>query len=89
MKSEELIKEYQEYAHKMGFLLNPDKQLTESIIGGLLDREKKFGARFCPCRRITGNAEEDKKIVCPCFWHLQEIKEKGRCLCGLFVEAKD
>ena len=86
MTAEELIKEYKEYAKKQGFLLNPDKEVTEVIIRGLLQREEKFGQRFCPCRRITGHQEEDKKIICPCFWHLEEIKEKGRCLCGLFVK---
>ena len=86
MTAEELIKEYKEHAKRQGILLNPDKEVTETIIRGLLQREEKFGQRFCPCRRITGNQEEDKKIICPCFWHLEEIKERGRCLCGLFVK---
>jgi len=89
MTAEELIKEYKEYAKKRGFLLNPDKEITESVIRGLLQREEKFGKRFCPCRRITGDKEEDKKRICPCLWHLDEIKEKGRCLCGLFVRKGD
>ena len=79
------IQEYQEYAEKNGLSLNPDKKVVEAIVKSLLEREKKFGARYCPCRKITGNQEEDKKIICPCFYHLQEIQEKGRCLCGLFV----
>ena len=86
MTAEELIREYKEYAKKQGFLLNPDKETRETIIKGLLQREEKLGKRFCPCRRITGNKEEDKKIICPCFWHLEEIKESGRCFCGLFVK---
>lgn len=89
METEKLIQECQEYAKKQGFSLNPDKNTVEVIIKGLLEKEAKFGKRFCPCRRITNNTEEDKKIICPCFWHLQEIKETGRCLCGLFVKTKD
>lgn len=85
-KIEKAIQEYSKYAEKNGFLLNPDKKTMEGLVRVLLEKEEKFGARFCPCRRITGNKEEDKKIICPCFWHVQEIKEKGRCLCGLFVK---
>lgn len=84
-----MIQQYQQYAKNQGFSLNPDKETVKAIVGGLLEKEKKFGKKFCPCRRVTGNKEEDDKIICPCFWHLQEIKEKGRCLCGLFVKLKD
>jgi len=89
MEIKEIIQEYREYAKKQGFLLNPEQNVVENIAKGLLEREQKFGKRFCPCRRITGNKEEDEKIICPCFWHLQEIKEKGKCLCGLFVRENN
>ena len=89
MEIEKLIQQYREYAQNQGFSLNPDKETVKGIVDGLLEKEKKFGKKFCPCRRVTGNKEEDDKIICPCFWHLQEIKEKGRCLCGLFVKLKD
>lgn len=81
-----LIQECQQYAEKNGLSLAADKKIVEAIVKSLLEREKKFGAKYCPCRKITGNLEEDKKIVCPCIYHLEEIKEKGRCLCGLFVK---
>jgi len=77
---------YEEYAKKNGFSLNPNKKVVEAIIRGLLEREKKFGAKFCPCRKITGGQEEDKKIICPCAYHLEELERDGKCLCGLFVK---
>lgn len=80
------IKGYEEYAKKNGFALNPNKKIAEGVVKGLLEREKKFGKRFCPCRRITGKEEEDAAIVCPCRFHRQEIERDGRCLCGLFVK---
>jgi len=85
-KTNKLIEECGEYAEKQGFSLNPDKRVVEILVKGLLEKEEKFGARFCPCRKITGSQEEDKKIICPCAYHRQEIKEQGRCLCGLFVK---
>jgi len=88
LKNEEgkIIKEYQEYAQKNNFRLNPDRGVVEKIIRGLLEREKKLGARYCPCRRVTGKKEEDKKIICPCQFHRLEIEKEGHCLCGLFVK---
>lgn len=83
---EKLIKEYEEYAKKNGFKLNPDKEVVKRLIKGLLENEKKHGARYCPCRRITGNSEEDKPKICPCQWHRQEIEQNGNCFCRLFVK---
>jgi len=81
-----VIQGYEEYAKKNGFSLNPNKKVIEAIVRGLLEREKKFGAKFCPCRKITGGQEEDKKIICPCAYHLEELERDGKCLCGLFVK---
>lgn len=83
-KIEKIIKEYEEYAKENRFKLNPNREVVERIIRGLLEREKKFGKRYCPCRKVTENLEEDKKIICPC----EEIREKGICLCGLFVKIE-
>jgi len=82
---EKLIKEYEEYAKQNRFSLNPNRKIVEGIVKSLLEKEKKFGKRYCPCRRITGNPEEDKKIICPCIFHREEIEKNGHCLCGLFV----
>ena len=81
-----LIGEYLEYAKKNGFQLNPNQEIVKRLVRGLLENEKKHGARYCPCRRITENKEEDKPKICPCQWHKEEIEKQGRCLCGLFVK---
>ena len=80
----EIIKSYQAYAEKNGFKLNPDKKVIERLVNGLLENEKKYGARYCPCRRVTGNKEEDRPKICPCQFMRNEIEEQGHCLCGLF-----
>ena len=82
----ELEKIYQDYAEKKGLKLNPDREARERLIKGLMENEKKYGAKYCPCRRITGNVEEDRPKICPCQWHLQEIEKDGHCLCGLFFK---
>ena len=83
---EEVIKGYQEYADKNGFKLNPDREVVERLAKGLLEDEKKYGQRYCPCRRATGNLEEDKPKICPCAWSREEIEKQGHCLCGLFIK---
>lgn len=83
---EKLLKEYQNFAKKNGICLNPDKKITESLIKGLIERKKKYGERYCPCRRVTGDKEADKKIICPCIHHKKEIEEQRHCHCFLFVK---
>ena len=83
---EKLIKKYEKYAEDNGFRLNPDKNTTKNLIKSLITRENKFGEKYCPCRRITGDKEEDKKIICPCVYHKDEIERQGHCLCNLFVK---
>jgi len=83
---EEIIKKYEDYSAQNGFKLNENRKIVMGIINGLLDREKKIGERYCPCRRITGDKEEDKKIICPCIYHKDEIKKDGHCHCNLFVK---
>lgn len=85
-KIKEIIKNYQDYALKNGFRLNPDQKAVEKVIVGLLANEKKYGARYCPCRRVSGNREEDRSKICPCQWHREEIENQGYCFCRLFVK---
>ena len=85
-KIDGLMEKFDDYAKNNGFQLNPDKKTAERIINGLLENEKKYGKKYCPCRRITGNELEDLKKVCPCFWHKDEIKKDGHCLCNLYIK---
>jgi len=66
--------------------LNPDKKVVERIMAGLDANQKKYGQRYCPCRRVSGDKEEDAKKICPCFWCKEEIEKDGKCFCGLYVK---
>jgi ferredoxin-thioredoxin reductase catalytic subunit len=74
------------YAESQGFALNPDEKVVEMIVDGLLTNLEKHGAAYCPCRTITGNNQEDRKIICPCIYHKDEIEKDGKCHCWLFVK---
>lgn len=88
MNAEQLHAILERYAKSQGFQLNPDEKILDFIIQGLLQNEQKFGLRYCPCRAITGDPEQDRKIICPCVYHKDELKQMGHCHCGLFVAKK-
>lgn len=90
MNKEELRlrKELQKYADSQNFKLNENENAVESVIKGLLNNKEKHGGLYCPCRVVTGNKKEDKKIICPCVYHKQEIAEIGHCLCSLFWQKQ-
>jgi len=81
-----IIERYDNYAKSNGFRLNPNRKAVEGIIAGLLANEKKYGKKYCPCRRVSGNKEEDAKKICPCAFHKEEIEKDGHCFCNLFVK---
>ena len=83
---EQIIRRMENHAEKHGHRLNPDRKTVEAIARGLIRNKEKYGKQYCPCRIVKNSPEEDKKIICPCIYHLDEIKEMGHCLCNLFVK---
>lgn len=81
-----LFKKYLTHAKDNGFRLNPNKEITESLLNALIERKNKYGKEYCPCHRITENKKDNEKIVCPCIYHKDEIKKQGHCHCFLFVK---
>lgn len=67
------------------YYFNPDTDTLESILRATLKRRERYGEDYCPCRRVTGDAEKDKAIICPCVYHPDEIKKDGHCHCNLFT----
>jgi len=76
------------YADRAGFRLNPDKEIVDTVIKGLLENEKKHGFRYCPCRMVTGDKQKDLAIICPCKYHKDEIREQGYCHCMLYFSKE-
>ena len=85
-QKEQMKTAFAKYAESQGFRLNPDKKEVERVCTGLLANQAKHGARYCPCRMVTGNKDEDRKIICPCIYHKDEVKNDGHCHCKLFVK---
>jgi ferredoxin-thioredoxin reductase catalytic subunit len=76
------------YAASKGFDINPDAKIVDAVVEGLARNKIKRGARYCPCRPLSGNPDEDKLKICPCKWHKDEIEKDGYCHCVLFFKKK-
>ncbi|MCC8181256.1 MAG: ferredoxin:thioredoxin reductase [Planctomycetes bacterium] len=66
------------------FTFNPEPGVADMIIKAMAKKRAKFGEDYCPCRMVTGDAEKDRDIICPCVYHIAEIEEDGHCHCRLF-----
>jgi len=87
MTPEELYPILFRYAKSQGFQLHKDKEMVLEILAGLLDNERRYGYRSCPCRLASGVREEDRDILCPCVYSRPDIAEYGSCFCGLYVSG--
>ncbi len=88
MDKEKLYEILNKFAISKGLELNKDKDFVMELIEGLLKNEQRFGYRSCPCRLASADKEKDKDIICPCIYSEEDIKEYGRCYCGLYVSKE-
>lgn len=67
--------------------LNPDASFTGSLVRGLIENERRYGYRACPCRLAMGTREADLDIICPCDYRDADLVDFGACYCALYVSA--
>ncbi|MGD8537315.1 MAG: ferredoxin-thioredoxin reductase catalytic domain-containing protein [Candidatus Aminicenantes bacterium] len=82
----------EEFAKNNEFQINPNSEKVNMLIDGVFSCEENHGMKYCPCRLIAKDFEEDLKLVCPCNFLIHETykdKEDGECWCGLFVRRKE
>ena len=60
------------------FCRNKSFTLSDNADKIILAVNKKEGN--CPCRL--------QSVQCPCPMHEQEVEEKGRCTCNLFIKRE-
>ena len=81
----------EEFAEKNEFQVNPDTEKVNMLIDGVFSCDANHSMKYCPCRLIAKDFEEDLKLVCPCNFLIHETykdKEDGECWCGLFVRRQ-
>lgn len=77
-----------ETAKKGGYNLNPDRVFVDELINGLITNKKRYGFEACPCRLCIGPEEENRDIICPCYYRDEDLAEYGCCYCGLYVNEE-
>jgi ferredoxin-thioredoxin reductase catalytic subunit len=88
---EKFLGAIEKFTENNEFQVNPDTEKVMMLLGGMFNNEQNHGLKYCPCRLITKDFEEDLKLVCPCNFLIHETykdKEDGECWCGLFVRRK-
>ena len=77
----------EKYCEQKGYAINPSWMMATNLKSNLCEMEATFGKRYCPCFEPSGDKELDKKMMCPCEFVEEEIKEYGTCHCALFGPA--
>jgi len=81
----------EEFAEKNEFKVNPNTEKVNMLIDGVFSCDENHGMKYCPCRLIAKDFDEDLMLVCPCNFLIHETyndKEDGECWCGLFVRRR-
>jgi ferredoxin-thioredoxin reductase catalytic subunit len=86
-RAKEIRSRLEAYLQGKDFHFNPDPEAVDSILKAMSMRFEKYGREYCPCRIVTGDAEKDDRIVCPCAYHEEEIARDGHCHCHLFTRV--
>ena len=70
---QEIRERAENFARLRGYVFDGEK---ESILQGLIDKHKKFGDFYCPCR--FDNIPEN---ICPCLeTRMNQVRKDGKCL---------
>jgi len=69
---------------KKGYSINQHWMFFTNLKLWLIESEKLFGKRYCPCFEPSGDPEFDRKLICPCEFMNEEIEQRGTCHCTLF-----
>jgi ferredoxin-thioredoxin reductase catalytic chain len=80
-----LYEKLRKEAENSGYHLNPDAGFTRDLVRGLLENERRFGYRACPCRLASGDKDDDLDIICPCDYRDPDLDDYGACYCALYV----
>lgn len=72
------------YAAQKGFKVNPHWMFFTNLKIWIIESEKAFGKRYCPCFEPADSEELNRKLICPCKFIEKEIEERGTCHCVLF-----
>jgi ferredoxin-thioredoxin reductase catalytic subunit len=87
MSTEQLYEMLRKLQEPKGYYFNKDRQHVDRLLNSLVINKERYGYMACPCRLAANDREWDRDIICPCVYREPDVKEFGRCYCGLYVSA--
>lgn len=83
-----ITRSVERYAQRSDYHLFPDETVVRTVVQGLADNLAQYGLAYCPCREVTGEPQRDRRNICPCTSHHDDIARDGYCDCGLYVSGE-
>ena len=87
-KAEEIYPGVLRVAEVKGWGLNENKDIADSIVEGLARNVLLRGKKYCPCVLPSGDAEEDKKYICPCRNSDKDVEDAVTAMSGKIPESR-
>lgn len=84
---EEALSRAQEIAEENGYLINPDQERAQKVIGLMTMNHTEFGKCYCPCKQ-SHPLDPKKDVICPCPEMSDEAEKGGSCFCKLFFKKE-
>ena len=78
----------EKYVDRSPYAFFPESEVVELVQQGLGENEVKYGYRYCPWMPLSGDPDEDRKKICPCDRHHEDIKRDGFCIWMFFVSEE-
>lgn len=87
MNTDQLYDSLRKLQEPKGYFFNKDRQHVNRLLNSLMVNKERYGYMACPCRLAANDREWDRDIFCPCVYREPDVKEFGRCYCGLYVST--
>lgn len=75
----------QTLANDNGYVLNPDEERMQKVVGLMTMNYNSHGKYYCPCKQ-SHPLDPKKDTTCPCTQWKDEVKKDGYCFCKLFFK---
>jgi ferredoxin-thioredoxin reductase catalytic subunit len=79
LTKEEWIKAIHQHAKELSKKLGEEVLVNKRVLEAEIKKWEREGLPYCVCR-----FEKKPSTICPCTYHIDELKKYGRCKCGLF-----
>ena len=85
---ESAVKFSEKYVEKGPYEFFPEDEVVTEVQRGLAENHKNDGYRYCPWMPLSGDPVEDRKKICPCERHHEDIERDGFCIWMFFVSEE-